>query len=184
MSNLTDFHRFNTEFVSRTHSSGGRQLIIWRVATMTPAPGNEIIHYFVIIRDFPLFYRQFYGFSRATFFDNFFGILWQKKPVSTVFWILSIFRRFFSDFYGEIGALTWQFGCVLKHILGPAIRAFRLTGLLDRQIHLRMRIPQVHARHRAGQWYVPALYLVAVPRISCNQILVNGSCSCCHSSHR
>ena len=109
---------------------------------------------------------------------------WYKSEFLTIFWILITFRRMFAAFHYKIAALIWLLGCFFKHILGTTIRAFCLTGLLDRQIHLRMRIPQIHARHGTGQRYIPALHLVTVLRVRCNQILVNGSCSFCHGSHR
>ena len=44
---------------------------------------------------------------------------------------------------------------VIEVILGAAVRALGLAGFLDRQEYSRMRVPQVHPRHRAGQRQVP-----------------------------
>jgi len=41
-----------------------------------------------------------------------------------------------------------------QRVLRAAIRALRPTGLLDRQEHARVRVPQIHAGHRAGQWQI------------------------------
>jgi hypothetical protein len=50
----------------------------------------------------------------------------------------------------------------LERVLGPAVGALRPAALLDRQIHSRMRIPQVHLRHRARQGQVLARHVVLV----------------------
>lgn len=65
-------------------------------------------------------------------------------------------------------------------ILRAAVWALSLTCFLDRQIDLRMGIPQVHARHRAGQWQIIAAYLVSMLCVSGNQVFFDGAVSRAH----
>src|SRR5580692_1201262 len=52
-----------------------------------------------------------------------------------------------------------------ERVLGAAIRALGPAAAFDGQIHPRMRVPQVHLRHRAGQRQVVRGYLVLVLRV-------------------
>jgi hypothetical protein len=49
-----------------------------------------------------------------------------------------------------------------QRVLRAAVRAFRPTGLFDGQEHARMRVPQMHARHRAGQRQIRSRHRVLV----------------------
>lgn len=69
------------------------------------------------------------------------------------------------NIFPRIGTFSYKIVLLLprlQHILGAAIRAFCLARCGDRQIDFRVRIPQIHAWHRTGQWQVPVAYLVAV----------------------
>ena len=68
-----------------------------------------------------------------------------------------------------------------QHIDRATVRALRLAGFVDGQIHLRVRIPQVHAGHRAGQRQVSRTDRVAMLGVGGNQILVDGSGACSQS---
>lgn len=46
------------------------------------------------------------------------------------------------------------YGATLERITGPAVGTQRLTRILDRQVHARMRVPELHGRHGAVQWQV------------------------------
>ena len=50
----------------------------------------------------------------------------------------------------------------LQGVHGAAVGALGLAARLDRQVHARVRVPQGHARHRAGQRQVRAGDLVDV----------------------
>ena len=39
-------------------------------------------------------------------------------------------------------------------IVSAAIRTHGATRFFNRQVHTRMRVPQIHARHWAGQWQI------------------------------
>ncbi len=62
-----------------------------------------------------------------------------------------------------------------QNIVGPAVRALRLTDFLDRQIDLGMRVPEVHTRHRAGQRQVVRLNLVFMLYIGRDQVLIHSA---------
>ncbi len=81
---------------------------------------------------------------------------------------------------GTIGLVS----CAFEEKLCPAIRALCLAGLLDRQIHLGVGVPQVHSRHRTGQRNVVTPYTVTVLCVCRDQLLVNCACSFCHCRRR
>jgi hypothetical protein len=64
-------------------------------------------------------------------------------------------------------------GPVTDEILRATIRAFGLACFGNRQVYLRMRIPQVHSGHRAGQWDVRRPNFVPVLGVSRDQILID-----------
>jgi hypothetical protein len=68
-----------------------------------------------------------------------------------------------------------------KKVAGTAIRTLCLAGLFNGQEHFRVRIPQVHAGHRAGQWHILRTHLVPVLGICGNQVLVHRTGSFCHT---
>jgi hypothetical protein len=41
-----------------------------------------------------------------------------------------------------------------EKVLGTTVRALRLPRFLHRQKNLGMRVPEVHAGHRTGQWQI------------------------------
>jgi len=71
---------------------------------------------------------------------------------------------------------------VQKLVLRTAIGTLGRTALSHGQVHLGMRIPEIHPRHRTRQGQVTAAYLVAVLRVSWNQMLLDIACSCLHGS--
>src|SRR5664279_5296983 len=48
----------------------------------------------------------------------------------------------------------------LQRVLSAAVRTFGEAGRLDRQVDARVRIPQAHIRHRAGQRQIRARHAV------------------------
>jgi len=42
----------------------------------------------------------------------------------------------------------------LEPVQRAAIRATRFAAFIERYHHFRVRIPQIHVRHRAGQWQI------------------------------
>ena len=94
------------------------------------------------------------------------------------------FSEFSASFLVRTRQDAYLLGAVSDDVLGAAVRAFCLTGFLDRQVDLRMGIPQVHAGHRAGQWDIVTPHFISMLRICRDQILINCSCSFRHWSHR
>src|SRR5882672_1027581 len=56
-----------------------------------------------------------------------------------------------------------------QRVLRATVGTFRPAGLLYGQIHARMRVPQIHLRHRAAQRQILAADLVLVLRVGFNE---------------
>lgn len=61
------------------------------------------------------------------------------------------------------------YSATLERITGTAVGTQRLTRILDRQVHARMRVPELHGWHGAVQWqvirsdlYLPLLIVAGV----------------------
>ena len=63
----------------------------------------------------------------------------------------------------RVGALA------LKNVLGAAVRALRPAGLLDRQIDPRVRVPEIHLRHRARERQIAGVHFVFVLRVGLDE---------------
>lgn len=85
--------------------------------------------------------------------------------------IWSTQAAFFSDKAGKnVGShrlVMPSYGTTLEGIAGAAVGTQRLPRILDRQVHARMRVPELHGRHGAVQgqvirsnFYLP-LFIVA-----------------------
>ena len=64
---------------------------------------------------------------------------------------------------------------IAQEVLGAAVRALGVPGLLDGQKNLGMGVPQVHAGHGTGQRQVPGTNLVFVLRVGGYQVFVNSA---------
>lgn len=131
------------------------------------------------MRDFPDI--PFPGITHGRLRDSVLGRLTRtrskKSPKTEDRVIYADFCRFYRIFLGVTSLLV----LIFKKVGGAAVRAFGLPRFLDRQIHLRMRIPQVHTGHRTGQRQVLAPYAIPVLCIGWDQVLIDRSCSCAHS---
>src|SRR5882757_8381467 len=58
-----------------------------------------------------------------------------------------------------------------ERVLRPAIGALRPAGLLNRQINARMRVPEVHLRHRTRQRQILFRHIVLILGIGLDQRL-------------
>ena len=83
---------------------------------------------------------------------------------------ISRYLSLFRELCQQIPSLSQKLVVFNQFVLRATIRAFRFAGIFDWQEHFRMRIPQVHAWHWAGQRQVAAAYLVSVLRICRDQI--------------
>src|SRR5579863_6698694 len=66
-------------------------------------------------------------------------------------------------------------GLTPQRVLRAAVGALRPAGIFNRKIHARMRVPQVHLRHRAAQRQILGADLVLVLRVGCDQRTCGGS---------
>ncbi len=69
------------------------------------------------------------------------------------------------------GSLAAAAGSLLQRVLRGAVGAFRPAGLLDRQEDARVRVPQLHARHRAAKRQVVLRHLVEVLGIRLDELV-------------
>src|ERR1700686_2252676 len=54
-------------------------------------------------------------------------------------------------------------------VLRAAVRALRPAGIFNRKVHARMRVPQVHLRHRAAQGQILCAELERALRVGCDK---------------
>jgi hypothetical protein len=133
----------------------------WAVGLIAIKPIPSV---FPIFRAFPQVFPEY-----ATYFQ-------EIRQRSAIYRQCSNSANF--SMIGTFGVIKARFFPVslrvcLQAITGTAIRALGLTGLRNRQVHLWMRIPQVHAGHRAGQGQVLAANLVAVLCVGRNEVFVD-----------
>src|SRR5262245_52464408 len=68
-------------------------------------------------------------------------------------------------------------------VCGAAVRALRLARGLDREVDLRMGVPEVHARQRAVQRQVGARHLVDLVGVRRLQMLLDPTVTFTHRSN-
>jgi len=66
-------------------------------------------------------------------------------------------------------------------VFSTAVGTFGLSGCFHGQVHSRVRVPQLHTRHWAGQWQVMAADFIGGSRIGLLQLGIVGVCRVCHN---
>lgn len=84
-----------------------------------------------------------------------------------------ISRRSGGPASARVSAASLRLVCAAEVIGRAAVATLGLAGFLDGEIDTWMRIPQVHAGHRAGQWQIRRPYLIPLLRIRRDKVLVN-----------